>query len=56
VKNFLFLEIFRGGFFFFFKCSLRLFHYEDLFNCSSLRLKNCFGLLLLRLKIFVLVI
>jgi hypothetical protein len=32
------------------------FHCEDLFNCSSLRLKNCFTLLVLRLKIFVLVI
>jgi hypothetical protein len=44
-------------FFFFFDIfSLRLFHCEDSFNCSSLRLKNCFNLLVLRLKIFVLVI
>ena len=55
-EDFLFLEIFHGGFFLFFIFSLRLFHCEDLFNCSSLRLKNCFGLLLLKLKIFVLVI
>ena len=45
-EDFLFWEIFRGV----------VFYCEDLFNCSSLRLKNCFGLLLLRLKIFVLVI
>jgi hypothetical protein len=42
--------------FFFEIFSLRLFHCEDLFNCSSLRLKNCFSLLVLRLIIFVLVI
>ena len=54
-EEFLFWETFCG-FFFFEMFSLRLFCCEDLFNCSSLRLKNCFNLLVLRLKIFVLVI
>jgi hypothetical protein len=40
---------FSVEFFFFF-----FFHCEDLFNCSSSRLKNCFSLLVLRIKIFVL--
>ena len=47
VKNFLFSEIF-----FLWDCSIM----KICFNCSSLRLKNCFSLLVLRLKIFVLVI
>jgi hypothetical protein len=55
VKNFYFGRLFVD-FFFFEMFSLRLFCCEDLFNCSSLRLKNCFNLLVLRLKIFVLVI
>ena len=46
-EELLFWEIFRRVFFF---------HCEDLFNCSSLGHKNCFSLLVLRLKIFVLII
>jgi hypothetical protein len=40
VKNFLFLEIFCGDFFFLI-CSLRLFHYEDFFN-AQLEAKKLF--------------
>ena len=46
--RFFILGNFLWSFFFFF------FHCEDLFNCSFFRLKNCFSLLVLRLKIFVL--
>ena len=57
-EEFFILRDFFNGFFFwnFFFYYFRLFHCEDLFNCSSLRLKNCFSLLVLRHKIFVLVI
>ena len=55
VKIFYSWRFFHGGFFFW-NFFFEIVPLWRLFNYSSLRLKNCFGLLLLRLKIFVLVI
>ena len=56
VKKFLFLEVFFNIYIFFWNFVLWDFSIVKICSMLILRLKNCFSLLVLRLKIFVLVI